>query len=227
MTNVLPSIEITPTQEPIGSIIWLHGLGADGNDFAPIVPELNLQQTYPMRFIFPHAPERPVTINNGYVMRAWYDIISLSIDHRADQEGIKESVLQVQALIEQEEKKGISTENIILAGFSQGAVIALHTGLTLPKKLRGILALSGYLPQASTVLSHATPANKQVPIFIGHGTQDMVVPYFLGEALHKQLKQEGYPVTWKDYPMSHSVCAEEIRDIANWIENVFGQPSKK
>ena len=227
MTNVLPSIEITPTKEPIGTIIWLHGLGADGNDFAPIVPELNLQQTYPLRFVFPHAPERPVTINNGYVMRAWYDIISMSIDHRADQEGIQESVVQVQALIAEEEKKGIPAENIILAGFSQGAVIALHTGLTLPKKLRGILALSGYLPQASTVLSHSTSMNKHVPIFIGHGTQDAIVPYFLGEALHKQLEQEGYPVTWKAYPMPHSVCAEEIRDIANWIENIFTPPPER
>ncbi len=222
-SSLLPYIETTPKINVIGSVIWLHGLGADGNDFKPIVPELNLPANLPLRFIFPHAPLQPVTINNGYVMRAWYDIVSLKIDEHADQKGIQNSVRQLERLIENEEKRGIPAEKIVLAGFSQGAVIALATGLCFTRKLAGILALSGYLPHAEQVIAKASPANQATPIFIGHGTEDTIVPFFLGHTTYETLKKHAYQVSWHSYPMPHSVCASEIKDISDWLQAVFNK----
>lgn len=203
------------------SIIWLHGLGADGNDFVPIVPELNLPSTSKIKFIFPNAPVMPVTINNGYEMRAWFDIYSLSLQSKIDIDGIESSVKAIEHLIEQEIQSRIKTENIILAGFSQGAAIALYTGLRYPDRLGGIIALSGYLPLADKVLAAASQANSQIPVFLGHGTEDPIVPYALGKATYSALHQASYPVTWRSYPMPHSVCTEEIRDISLWLQNTW------
>lgn len=210
-------IEINPDTTPAATIIWLHGLGADANDFVPIVPELNLTGNLPVRFIFPNAPEQPVTINNGYVMRAWYDIVSLEVNNHADEKGIAKSIGFISALIEQEEKRGMPSNKILLAGFSQGAVIALSTGLTYAKPLAGVVALSGYLPFADQLFAKAPPTNKTIPIFLAHGTEDNVVPYFLGQATHEALVKQGYPVAWHSYRMPHSVCGEEINDIRHWL----------
>lgn len=221
MQHILDSVEINPKQEPKGTVIWLHGLGADGHDFVPIIQQLNLASHLPLRFIFPHAPMRPVTLNNGYVMRAWYDINSLTGDHRVDQEGIKESIKWIEELIKAENARGIPTDKIILAGFSQGAVIALTTGLGYPDTLGGILALSGYLPQAENVLSNASAANQSIPIFLAHGTDDDVVPYLMGQQIYNLLHERHYSVSWHKYMMSHSVCKEEIDDISQWLTQIF------
>lgn len=215
----VPHIEIHPRSPAKHTIIWLHGLGADGNDFAPIVPELHLPAALGVRFIFPHAPIRPVTINNGYEMRAWYDIASLAIAGQVDHAGIAESNAFVHDLIEKEVARGISTENIMLAGFSQGAVIALTTGLTYPERLGGIMALSGYLPPEALQKAHV--ANQSTPLFLAHGQDDPVVPFMLGEAALTALKAAGYAVEWHAYPMPHSVCPAEINDISLWIQRVW------
>jgi phospholipase/carboxylesterase len=221
MTALLSATEINSAIEPIGSIIWLHGLGADGQDFVPIVPELYLPDTLPLRFIFPDAPMMAVTINNGHVMRAWYDIVSMTIDQHADQAGIERSIKQISELIQREEERGIPSNRIILAGFSQGAVIALTAMLTFPKKLAGALALSGYLPHAEKVMNLSTSINFDTPIFLGHGIDDVIVPHFLGEQAYHQLAKLHYPISSHSYPMGHSVCQEEIQDIASWIKNVY------
>lgn len=215
------TIQILPSAPAKGSVIWLHGLGADGNDFVPIVSELDLANTLPLRFIFPHAPLIPVTINNGHTMRAWFDIYSSNIDQRVDQKGIDRSINIVHQLIEQEESAGIPTDKIVLAGFSQGAVMALLTGLTFSKPLAGLMALSGFLPMEEKTVSQFTATNRTVPIFIAHGTQDGVVPFQLGETTANMLNQYQYPVTWKEYPMPHSVSAEEVRDIATWLHGIY------
>lgn len=224
MTNTtstpLETIEINPAIPPVASVIWLHGLGADGNDFAPIVPALSIPDTLPIRFIFPHAPMQAVTINNGYIMRAWYDIVSTEINKHADQQGIADSVSRISQLIEREIQRGIPSHKIILGGFSQGAVIALTVGLTYQHTLAGILGLSGYLP-AAEVFSQASAANKNTPVFLGHGTDDPIVPYFLGEAAHSSLSQHHYTVTWRSYTMGHSVCMEEIQDIGEWMKKII------
>lgn len=217
----LELIEVNPSIPPIGTVIWLHGLGADGNDFAPIVPELKIPKTLPIRFIFPHAPFQPVTINGGYIMRAWYDIVSLEVNKHADQKGIEQSVQQLIHLIEREEERDIASERIIVGGFSQGSVIALTTGLTYSKPLGGLLALSGYLPFSDEVFEKASLANKNIPIFLAHGNQDFVVPYFLGEETRKMLTKQNYPVAWHSYAMPHSVCIEEIQDICEWIIQIY------
>lgn len=216
--TTLSMIEINPELPPIASIIWLHGLGADGNDFVPIVKELNLPKELPIRFVFPHAPLRPVTLNNGYVMRAWYDILSLQLDGKIDEAGIATAVTHVENLIHHEQQMGIATDKIILAGFSQGAVIALTAGLTYAKPLAGILALSGYFPHAEKTLTNKSIANEKIPIFLAHGTEDAVVPYFLGQHALGLLTREKYPVEWKSYRMGHTVCAEEIIDIKQWLK---------
>jgi phospholipase/carboxylesterase len=215
----LSAIEINPNSAPIASVIWLHGLGADGNDFVPIVPELKLPADLPIRFIFPNAPEIPVTINNGYVMRAWFDIYSMKLDHRIDVERINESATSLSRLIEQEESRGIPSDKIILAGFSQGSVIAMTTALQYPKRLGGVIALSGYLPHSEKVFAQASAANRNTPIFLAHGTHDPIVPFVLGEMTRDVLNQHQYPVSWHAYPMPHSVCNEEINDIGNWLKN--------
>lgn len=219
--TLLRSVQIEPTVAAQYSIIWLHGLGADGNDFVPIVPELNLPSDKPIRFIFPHAPVIPVSVNLGYEMPAWYDIYGPALNEKIDRAGINQSVDEITKLIQHEESRGIPSQHIILAGFSQGAVIALTTGLACDRTLGGILALSGYLPNSDQVIQETHLANKQTPIFIGHGTDDPIVPYALGQAMYLDLKQAGHPVTFHGYPMQHSVCAEEIVDISAWINQVL------
>lgn len=214
----LPYVDVNPSGEHDAVVIWLHGLGDSGNGFAPIVPELNLPAEHKIRFVFPHAPIRPVTINNGMPMRAWYDIKSMDFDHRADVEGVLESAEQVQTLIESEMAKGTPSERIVLAGFSQGGVIALHLGTRFVKPLAGILALSTYMSEPEKLASEASDANKSTPIFCAHGQQDDVVPMFLGHAAFKVLEQNGYNAVWKDYLMQHNVCMPQLKDISNWIQ---------
>jgi phospholipase/carboxylesterase len=217
----LTCIEINPRETTKRSVIWLHGLGADGNDFVPLVPELHLPDTLGVRFVFPHAPIMPITINNGYEMRAWYDITALSASGMADKVGIERAVKLTETLIENEINRGIAPENIVLAGFSQGAVIALITGLGYPKRLGGMIALSGYLPLANEILARASEANLTIPIFMAHGTEDSIVPYALGKAAYVTLKQADYAATWHTYPMPHSVCAEEVQDLSLWMQKVM------
>lgn len=217
-------IEINPPHKEIGSVIWLHGLGADGNDFSPIVSELNLPSDLPLRFIFPHAPMRPVTLNNGYVMRAWFDIYSLNKIQDTDEKGILASTRLVEDLIDREIQRGISTEKIVLAGFSQGGTIALATGLRYKKPLAGILALSTYLPNAKTIFAESSASNFTTSIFLAHGTQDSILPYALGQHLLELLQQNKYLVNWHSYFMGHSVCEKEIGDIAVWLQNIFLNP---
>jgi phospholipase/carboxylesterase len=216
--NLLPCIEVTPGTQPIGTVILLHGLGADGNDFVPLVPELQLPLNIPLRFVFPNAPLKPVTINNGYIMPAWYDILSMDINQRADKTGIVESVKELEKIIEHEEKLGIPTEKIVLAGFSQGAVIALLTGLSFSRRLAGILAMSGYLPHPSIDLNDA---NRNTPIFMAHGRQDAVIPYQVGLSSHDALNNLGISASWHSYQMAHSVCEKEINDISTWLCEIY------
>jgi phospholipase/carboxylesterase len=219
--NLLARIELNPSTAPIGCVILLHGLGADGNDFVSIVPELHLPKDIPLRFVFPSAPLMPITINNGYVMPAWYDIVSMSIEQRADEKGLNKSCEQLSQLIEHEIQQGIPAEKIILAGFSQGAVVALATGVRFTKPLAGILALSGYLPSAETILRQADDANRNTPIFMAHGLQDAVVPYKLGQMAFDALEKNGFAAGWHSYAMGHSVCASEIHDIGEWLKEIF------
>src|SRR5690606_6438669 len=203
------ALEIETAPNPTHAVIWLHGLGADGNDFAPIVPELRLGDAPAIRFVFPHAPVQPVTINGGMAMRAWYDIRNADLAQREDAQGILQSQNAVHALIQRENERGIATGNIVLAGFSQGCAMTLHTGLRLPEKLAGLVALSGYLPLADSLPAELSPANKETPIFMAHGTQDPVVPLQRAQQSCRVLQEMGCQVSWKTYPMPHSVCLEE------------------
>ncbi len=218
---MLDSIQHDTGDNPTFSVIWLHGLGADGHDFEPIVPELMLSPTINVRFIFPHAPFQPVTINGGMVMRSWYDILSVEIAREIDEAGIKRSTEQVRGLINQEIERGIASDNIILAGFSQGGAIALHTGLTYEKPLLGILALSTYIPIQDSVTGDAGQANSTVPIFMGHGMYDPVVPFKLGQQSYDYLRSRGYNVEWHSYPMQHAVNLDEIRDVGTWMTTLL------
>lgn len=215
MTSVLPHIVLDRGQSPKHSMIWLHGLGADGEDFVEVAEQMNLP--LPMRYIFPHAPKNPVTINGGFVMRSWYDIADADIAAKQDDAGIRASQNEIEKLITQEKIRGVPAENIFLAGFSQGAAIALHSGLRHPATLGGILALSGYLPLADTLTREVSLSAKKTPIFFAHGIHDPVVPYPLGKLSADKLQQHGFKVDWHDYPMPHSVCIEEINDIEHWI----------
>ena len=219
--ELLECVERAPSVPARSSIIWLHGLGADGHDFEPIVSELGLAEDLAVRFIFPHAPERAVTINGGVVMRAWYDILGLDIRRDEDIEGLRTSETQVRALVEREVSRGVSEERIVLAGFSQGGAIALQAGVRHPRRLAGIMALSTYLTLPEKLESEASPANSDCPIFMAHGTQDPVVPYEGGERSRPALEAQGYEVEWREYPMPHSVCAEEIADISSWLTGVL------
>ncbi|HEU0186551.1 MAG TPA: alpha/beta hydrolase-fold protein [Gallionellaceae bacterium] len=214
-SDILPHITLDRGKSPQHSIIWLHGLGADGEDFVPVAEEMKLPVA--MRYIFPHAPKQPVTINGGFIMRAWYDIASADIDAQQDEAGIRASQQEVERLIEQEKARGVAEENIFLAGFSQGGAIALHTGLRHPARLGGILALSTYLPLADTLNQEASTSAKHTPIFFAHGRSDPVVPYSLGKMSADKLRQLGYRVDWHDYGMPHSVCMEEIQDVERWL----------
>ncbi len=215
MNNILPHITLETEKSPQHSIIWLHGLGADGEDFVPVAEEMNLP--LPVRYIFPHAPMQPVTINGGYVMRAWYDIVSASISAVQDEAGIRASQAELEKLIAQEKQRGVLARNIFLAGFSQGGVIVLQTGLRHAEKLGGILALSTYLPLAETLAAEACENANGIPIFMAHGRSDQVIPYALGKASAEQLSELGYPLEWHEYAMAHSVCMEEVQDIAAWL----------
>jgi phospholipase/carboxylesterase len=224
MTALLGTIELETAANPTAAVIWMHGLGADGNDFVPIVNEIDLSGAPGIRFIFPHAPTRPVTINNGYVMRAWYDISFGDLDgntRKADEKGVRESQAQIGQLIARENGRGIATCKIVLAGFSQGGAIALHTGLRYPERLAGVMALSTYLPLAESFTKEATPANAKTPVFMAHGTQDPVVPYAMGRGSRDLLQQAGYALEWQEYPMQHSVCLEEVADIGRWMTGVL------
>jgi phospholipase/carboxylesterase len=218
-TDKLPTIEVNPASVVKKSIIWMHGLGADGNDFAPIVPEFRLPPTLGVRFIFPHAPIMPVTLNNGYEMRAWFDIHSPELHINIDYEGIERSIQAINTLIRHEISRGITPDNIMLAGFSQGAVMSLATGLLFPDRLAGVIALSGLLPQVEAIT--AKSLHRDLPIFIAHGTQDQIVPFALGNAASDGLIHAGYPVSWHSYPMPHTVCSKEISDISNWIQHIW------
>ena len=222
MNKLLPRIEIESAPHPTAAVIWLHGLGADGNDFAGLVPELDLRACPPIRFVFPHAPSLPVTLNGGYVMPAWYDIYSPDLMQRQDAAGIGQSARAINALIEHEIARGIPAHNIVLAGFSQGCAMALHTGLRFPQRLAGIMALSGYLPLADTLLAERHPANTATPLFMAHGSQDPVVLPARGEASRDLLAQLGQPVQWHSYPMAHSVHPREVADIAVFLSHVLG-----
>ena len=224
MEKILETIEIETGKNPSASVIWMHGLGADGNDFVPIVNELALDRTPAIRFVFPHAPMRPVTINNGYVMRAWYDVSFGDLEGQsrlADERGVRESQAHITALIEREARRGVAAQDIVLAGFSQGGAIALQTGLRHPQKLAGVMALSAYLPLAESLLQEAAPANKTTPIFMAHGTYDPVVPLMMGAGSMTLLTGLGYAVEWRQYPMPHSVCPEEIQDIGAWLQKIL------
>lgn len=226
MTILLPRIELESAPNPSAVVIWLHGLGADGNDFAGIVPELILTACPPIRFVFPHAPEIPVTINGGYVMPAWYDILGANLVDRQDAAGIQESERAIIALIEHEAARGIPYQNIVLAGFSQGCAMALHTGLRLPHTLAGIMALSGYLPLADRFANERQNANAKTPIFMAHGTQDPVVVLKRGEDSRDALAALGHPVQWHSYPMPHSVHPRELADISAFLTQVLGKASE-
>ena len=212
---VLDSIEITTGDTPQLSVLWLHGLGADGHDFEPIVPELRLR--IPTRFVFPHAPVRPVTINGGMAMRAWYDILGFDRRAREDAAGIRASAAAVTELIDREIERGVPSDRIVLAGFSQGGAVALHTALREPRPLAGILALSTYLPLAATLASERSAANADIPLLLAHGTADNVLPISLAESSRSVLQALGYAVDWHSYSMAHSVCIEEIGAISAWL----------
>ncbi len=211
-------VTLVPATRPTASVVWLHGLGADGHDFVPIVQELQLPASLAVRFVFPHARPRPITINNGHVMRAWYDIKSLERMRPEDAAGIRESAGVVDRYIEQEVAAGIAANRIVIAGFSQGGAIALHAALRYPQHLAGVLALSTYLPLRDTVAAEASPANRNVPILMCHGANDPVLSQDLGSTSRDLLEELGYAVEWRSYPMQHQVCLEEIADISAWLQ---------
>lgn len=213
-------IIIEPAGEHRASVIWLHGLGADGHDFEPIVPELHLDPSRGVRFIFPHAPQRPVTINGGMTMRAWYDVQSPDLTQMEDRDSIEASGRLLHEWIDAEIEKGIKSHKVIVAGFSQGGAIALHGGLRYPQPLGGIFALSCYLPLPDQLTLEASQANQRTPILMLHGTNDPIVPVTQGRSSRDQLIEAGYDVTWREYPMAHSVCLEEIGEIGEWLDRL-------
>ncbi len=217
----LTTLEIEPTGAARSSVIWMHGLGADARDFEPIVPELRLPAELGIRFVFPNAPIRPVTVNGGMQMRAWYDVLSMDLPRQEDPDGVYDSERAIYALLEREKKCGVPAERIVLAGFSQGGAMALHTGLRYPDRLAGILALSCYIPLANKLHSERRPANQQTPIFMAHGDYDTVIPMRYGQQSAELLESLGYRVEWQDYGMGHEVCWEEIRDVAGWLARVL------
>ncbi len=218
----LDCIEINPSGKPAATIIWLHGLGADGHDFEAIVPELCLPDSLAVRFVFPHAPERHVTINAGMIMRAWFDLVDLDLGaNSANKEHFLESVEMLEALIEKELRSGLDSDRIVLAGFSQGGAIALHTGLHFQKRLAGILALSMHLPTIRNRSAAFSPVNRQVPIMMAHGQMDPIIPLARAIETRQELTRLGYAVRWHEYPIQHSVCAEEVADIRAWLMAVL------
>jgi phospholipase/carboxylesterase len=221
MSQLLPCIELEIGAHPDAAVVWLHGLGADGSDFVPIVEEMRLPKSLAVRFVFPHAPVRPVTINNGFPMRAWYDIYAADLANRADAAGVLASQQHVEALIAREKTRGVAAKRIVVAGFSQGGAIALHTALRHAERLAGVVALSTYLPMPDRLAAEASPANRDVPIFMAHGTMDEVVRPSWGEATRRALEAEGYAVEWHAYPMPHSVVWEEVEAIAAFLARLL------
>jgi phospholipase/carboxylesterase len=218
---VLDAVEIETGRNPTGTVLWLHGLGADGHDFAPIVPQLVESHERPLRFVFPHAPVRPVTINGGMAMRAWYDILGFNRGVPHDEVGIRASDVEVRALIQRENQRGIPTNRIVLGGFSQGGAISLFCGPRYPEKLAGIMALSCYMLLEDLLPTERTRVNYATPIFLAHGNQDPVVDFRRGLEAKQLLEAGGYPVEWHPYVMPHSVCPQEVADIANWLRKVL------
>jgi phospholipase/carboxylesterase len=218
---LLKSIEINPANTATAAIIWLHGLGADGHDFEPVIPQLGVVDKLGVRVILPHAPHMPVTINNGMVMPAWYDIRGNNFGHAQDEQGIRTSALRLEALISRETERGIAPQRILLAGFSQGGAVALYAGLRHADRLGGILALSTYLPMAERLASESAPANRDVPVMMAHGTADPVIPISLAEKSRALLEAHGNPVEWHSYSMQHAVCPQEIADIRQWLLTIL------
>jgi phospholipase/carboxylesterase len=221
------AVVLAPATPATASVIWLHGLGADGNDFVPMVPELKLPPGPSVRFVFPNAPVRPVTINNGMRMRAWYDILELSASGAQDEAGIRDSAAILAGFIQRERDSGIAANRIVVAGFSQGGAIALHEALRHPERLSGVMALSTYLPLRTTFAAEASKANRDIPILMCHGSFDPVLPLRLGSSSRDLLRAEGYAVEWKEYPMQHQVCLEEVQDISAWLkERLAAEPPR-
>ena len=221
LTPLLDNIEIETAPNPTAAVIWMHGLGADGNDFVPVVRELDLAGLAPIRLVFPHADQIPVTVNGGYVMRAWYDITNADLVRREDEGGLRRSQLQIEALIAREKARGIPASRIILAGFSQGCAMTLQTGLRHPEKLAGLMCLSGYLPLAATVAAERTEQSLDTPLLMVHGRSDGVIPLARAEQSRDLLKSMGYKVEWHDYPMQHSLCEQEVVDVSAWLKKVL------
>lgn len=217
----LETIEINPPREPGAALIILHGLGADGTDFLPLCDALDLRAVGPVRYVMPRAPERPVTINGGYRMRAWYDILGAEIDRREDEAGLRESFLQTQSLIEREVARGVPPERIVLAGFSQGCAVTLGAGLRHRQRLAGLAGMSGYLPLAATTHAERDSANADTPIFLAHGRDDGVVPLARGQAARDALTTLGHEVRWHDYPIEHTLSIDEVQDLQRWLLTVL------
>jgi len=219
------AVEVGAKDQADGSVIWLHGLGADGHDFEAIVPQFYLPASLRLRFVFPHAPIRPVTINGGMEMRAWYDILSLERSGPVDEDGIRESAAMLVGLIEREHERGVPYANIVVAGFSQGGAIASHCALRFPESLGGLMALSTYLPLLSSIQAEVVDAESAQPkslrIFMAHGTSDSMLPMRLGESSRDALQAIGYSVEWFEYPMQHAICPQEISDISVWLQGCF------
>jgi phospholipase/carboxylesterase len=220
----LKTIEIETAPHPRATVLLMHGLGADGSDFVPIAGELDLSAVGPVRFVFPNAPIMPVTINGGYQMPAWYDILGPDLAKREDEAGLRASLAAIEALLAREKARGIPAERIVIAGFSQGCAMALLTGLRHAERLAGIVALSGYLPLAAATAAERSAANAHTPIFMAHGQQDNVVVPQRAAASHDALRALGYSVDWHEYPMAHSVCMEEIADLSQWLNKVLAKP---
>ena len=220
-TALLECIELETAPNPSASVIWMHGLGADGNDFVPAVRELRLPASLPIRFVFPNAPVRPVTLNNGMRMRAWYDFTNADFNSRADMVGVKQSQQQIAALVARERERGSASKRIVLAGFSQGGAIALYAGVREPERLGGIIALSTYLIGADSLSTEGASANRDVPIFMAHGSADPMVRIAWAETSRHALVTAGYNVEWRTYPMQHSVCMEEIDAVSAWLQRVL------
>ena len=221
-----PAVEIETAPKPVASVIWLHGLGADGHDFEALVPELRLPAEPALRFIFPHAPFRPVTLNNGYVMRAWYDIAMTEGGFEQNAGHIREARAIVQELIKKEIRRGVGGERIVLAGFSQGGAVALHAGLRHPQPLAGIMSLSAPVPFIEELLDEIHPANAAAPVFMAHGTDDRMIPYSMAQQTQRSLQAHGLSLEWHNYVMGHSVAPEEIRDISRWLMRVLAGRAK-
>ena len=223
--DIPDTVEVGGEARVDGTVIWLHGLGADGHDFEPIVPELNLAVHADIRFIFPHAPVRPVTINGGVPMRAWYDVISLDKSGPQDEAGIRDSAASLLRLIERERERGVDASRIVLAGFSQGGAIAMHTAMRVPQRLAGLMALSTWMPLASTigeeVVDNSESQPRELPVLMAHGTFDPLLPLAAGQHAREIMQDAGFKVQWHEYPMAHAVCAEEISEIRKWLVNIY------